>query len=114
MIKDLTRKSDEIFTVNHTYFTEVSVTPFTSHELEYCPARTIERYCTSVEQFCGLGSTDAVVKPNHVLGTVLEPVRVVDAVVDPIRVVGTDVNPTQVVDAEVNLIRSVDAVVNPN
>ena len=83
MIKDLTRKSDEIFTVNHTYFSQTSFTPFTSHELEYCPARTIERYCASVEQFCGMGSTDAAVRPNHVFDTDLEPYRVVYADVNP-------------------------------
>ena len=37
MISDGTKKSDEIFSVNQTYFTTVSVS--TSHELEYCPAR---------------------------------------------------------------------------
>ena len=38
-IKDGTKKSDDIFTVNHTYFTEASVVS-DPHELEYCPART--------------------------------------------------------------------------
>ena len=38
-INEVTRKSDDIFIVNHTYLTETSVTHFSSHELEYCPAR---------------------------------------------------------------------------
>ena len=65
LIKDGTKKSDDIFTVNHTYFNETSVpSHFSSHKLEYCPARTSD-YAPSVDKFCsGFGSMDNTPAPT--------------------------------------------------
>ena len=55
-INERTRRSEGLFNVNHTYFTDVSVAPFPSHELEYCPARMLERYEGSLERLHGVPS----------------------------------------------------------
>ena len=53
-INERTYRSNNLFTVNvnHTYFTQVSVGSLSSHELEYCPARTVAQYHSSQKHVC--------------------------------------------------------------
>ena len=49
MLKEETCRSENLFTVNHTYFTKVSPSNIMPHQLEFCPARSEIPYNLSVE-----------------------------------------------------------------
>ena len=99
MIEELTRKSDEVFTVNHTYYTDASLVPLSSHELEYCPARSISYYAASVVQKEGL---DPISSGEEKEPIQITPLHAADPnpfhVAEPIPFHTADTNPFRVAE----------------